>query len=138
MPEPWRRRARTGVARASTLGSGQSAVAGTICIGQAVYNSRRLAENIAISTPAVTAWPEGLGPHLGTGVGTVGEAGLMLSHYASVAGAIRLVVGDAWAALHEHAAAHPAGPASPSLRPRDDLLTTGRHHLAGLLHRGPD
>src|SRR5437763_13790791 len=48
---------------------------------------------------------EGVGPRLGTGVGTVGEAGLMLSHYASVAGAIRLVVADAWAALHGYAAA---------------------------------
>ena len=55
----------------------------------------------------------------------------------SVAGAIRLVAGDAWAALHEHAGAPAARPASPSLRPRDDLVPAARQHIAGLLHRTP-
>ena len=63
------------------------------------------------------------------------EAGLMLGHYASVAGALRLVVGDAWAALHEGGSG--AAVPSPSLRPRDDALTARQHHLAALLHRKP-
>lgn len=79
---------------------------------------------------------EGAGPGIGPGVGAVSEAGLMLGHYASVAGALRLVVGDAWAALHEGAGGT-AGVSSPSLRPRDDVLTARQHHLAALLHRKP-
>jgi hypothetical protein len=80
---------------------------------------------------------EGVGPHLGTGMGTVGEAGMMLNHYASVAGAVRLVVGDAWAALHHRAGASGSQSASPSLRPRADLVPARRHHIATLLHRTP-
>jgi hypothetical protein len=79
---------------------------------------------------------EGDSPGIGRGAGTVGEAGLMLGHYASVVGALRLVVGDAWAALHE--GGDRAGPVpSPSLRPRDDALTARQHHLTALLHRKP-
>jgi hypothetical protein len=80
---------------------------------------------------------EDVAPPPGAGVGTLAEAALELGHYASVAGAVRLVVGDAWAALHEHAAAQPAEAAARSLRPRDDVLTAGRHRLARLLHRQP-
>ena len=79
---------------------------------------------------------EGVGPGL-PGIGVEAEASLLLGHYASVAGAIRLVVGDAWAALHEHpaaAAAAAAGP-SPSLRPRADLdVHPHQSHFARLLH----
>jgi hypothetical protein len=80
---------------------------------------------------------EGVGPRVGTGMGAVGEAGLMLGHYASVAGTIRLVAGDAWAALHERAP-RSASAASPSLHPRTDIVIGRRQHLAGLLHREPD
>lgn len=80
---------------------------------------------------------EGVGPRIGTGVGTVGEAGLMLSHYASVAGTIRLVAGDTWAALQERPP-RSAKAISPSLHPRTDIVLGRRHHHAGLLHREPD
>jgi hypothetical protein len=79
---------------------------------------------------------EGVSPGIGRGVGAVGEAGLMLGHYASVVGALRLVVGDSWAALHEGGSRGPAV-SSPSLRPRDDAPTARQHHLAALLHRKP-
>lgn len=79
---------------------------------------------------------EGVSPGTGPEVGAVGEAGLMLGHYASVAGALRLVVGDAWAALHE-GGGQVGRASSSSLRPRDDVLTARQHHLAALLHRKP-
>jgi hypothetical protein len=79
---------------------------------------------------------EGVSPGIGRGAGAVTEAGLMLGHYASVVGALRLVVGDAWAALHEGGGGAAPVP-SPSLRPRDDALTARQHHLAALLHRKP-
>jgi hypothetical protein len=71
---------------------------------------------------------EDVAPHLGSGAGTVAEAGLLLGQYASVAGAIRMVVGDAWAALHEH------GASSPSLRPRTDLVPPHRFSIWNFLH----
>jgi len=71
---------------------------------------------------------EDVGPLLGTGTGTIAEAGLLLGQYASVAGAVRMVVGDAWAALHEH------GTPSPSLRPRTDLGATHRFSIWQFLH----
>ena len=71
-----------------------------------------------------------------SGAGTLGEAALMLGHYTALTGALRLVVGDAWAALHEHAGAA-STVLSPSLRPRDDVQSPERHHLAKLLHRAP-
>jgi hypothetical protein len=80
---------------------------------------------------------EGVGPRVGTGIGTVAEAGLMLGQYASVAAAIRLVAGDTWAALHERPP-RSAKAASPSLNPRTDIVLGQRHYLAGLLHREPD
>ena len=79
---------------------------------------------------------EGVSPGIGRGVGTVDEAGLMLGHYASVVGALRLVAGDTWAALHEGGGPQASVP-SPSLRPRDDALTARQHRLAALLHRKP-
>lgn len=77
---------------------------------------------------------EGVGPGL-TGVGVEAQASLFLGHYASVAGAIRLVAGDAWAALHEHSAVAAAAAPSPSLRPRADLVHTHQSQIARLLHR---
>ena len=75
---------------------------------------------------------EGAGPRLGTGAGTIGEAGLLLGHYASAAGAFRMAAGDAWAAIRANRA-DPGTAASPSLRPRQDLAGQGAHPLAGLL-----
>jgi hypothetical protein len=71
---------------------------------------------------------EDVGPLLGSGTGTVAEAGLLLGQYASVAGAVRMLVGDAWASLHEH------GTPSPSLRPRGDLGATHRFSIWRFLH----
>jgi hypothetical protein len=71
---------------------------------------------------------EDVGPLLGSGTGTVAEAGLLLGQYASVAGAVRMLVGDAWAAVHEH------GTPSPSLRPRGDLGATHRFSIWKFLH----
>lgn len=79
---------------------------------------------------------EGVSPGIGREAGTVAETGLALGHYASVVGALRLVTGDAWAALHE-GGGQGSGGSSPSLRPRDDLATARQHHLAALLHRKP-
>lgn len=62
---------------------------------------------------------EGLGPQFGTGTGTLVHASLMAGHYASLAGAFRLAVGDAWAALHEHPDKADVR-ASPSLSPRNE------------------
>ena len=79
---------------------------------------------------------EGLSPGVGRGTGAVAESALMLGHYASVAGAFRLVVGDTWSALQEGRGLI-APVSSPSLRPRDDAVTGRQHHLAALLHRQP-
>ena len=67
---------------------------------------------------------EGVGPGL-PGIAVEAEASLVLGHYASVAGAIRLVAGDAWAALHEHSAAAPPVVPSPSLRPSRASMCCG-------------
>ncbi len=74
---------------------------------------------------------EDVGPLLGTGTGTVCEAGLLLGQYASVAGAMRLVCGDTWAALHEKGALMGA---PISLRPRTDLVAAHRFSIFGFLH----
>jgi hypothetical protein len=74
---------------------------------------------------------EDVGPMLGAGTGTVAEAGLLLGQYASVGGAIRLLCGDTWAAMHEQSG---HGPSSPSLRPRSDLVAAHRFSVCRLLH----
>ena len=74
---------------------------------------------------------EDVGPLLGTGTGTVCEAGLLLGQYASVAGAMRLVCGDTWAALHGTGG---AGGTATSLRPRTDLVAAHRFSIFGFLH----
>lgn len=76
---------------------------------------------------------EGVSPEL-PGFGVEAEASIVLGHYASVAGAIRLVAGDAWAALHEHPAAAAPVKASPSLRPRADTdVHAHQSHIARML-----
>ena len=74
---------------------------------------------------------EHVGPRFGSGTGTVSEAGLLLGQYASIAGAMRLLCGDAWAALHKKGA--PAGGAG-SLRPRTDLVAAHQFSLFRFLH----
>jgi hypothetical protein len=74
---------------------------------------------------------ENVGPRLGSGAGTVSEAGLLLGQYASVAGAMRLVCGDTWAALHKKGGL--AGD-STSLRPRTDLVAPHQFSLFSFLH----
>jgi hypothetical protein len=73
---------------------------------------------------------ENVGPRFGSGAGTVSEAGLLLGQYASVAGAMRLLCGDAWAALHNNGA--PAGEAA--LRPRTDLVAAHQFSIFRFLH----
>jgi hypothetical protein len=77
---------------------------------------------------------EGVSPGIGRGFGAVTEAGLMLGHYASMVGALRLVAGDTWAALHESGGQKAS---SPSLRPRQDTQADEKNPLASLLHRQP-
>lgn len=93
---------------------------------------------------------EDLGPRLLSGGATLTEAGLRLGHYASVSGAIRLAIGDAWTALHPDRGPYPPEAPGvppqarsrdvppPSLRPRDDV-THGRPRLGPARHqRGAD
>jgi hypothetical protein len=70
-------------------------------------------------------------PLLGTGTGTVCEAGLLLGQYSSVAGAMRLVCGDTWAALHGKGGLTGT---SASLRPRTDLVAAHRFSIFSFLH----
>jgi hypothetical protein len=72
---------------------------------------------------------EDVGPPLVAGTGTVSEAGLLLGQYASVGGAIRLLCGDTWAAMHEH-----NGDGESSLRPRTDLVAAHRFSILRFLH----
>jgi len=74
---------------------------------------------------------EDVGPLLGSGTGTVAEAGLLLGQYASVAGAVRMLVGDAWGAVNER-----GGAPSPSLFPRGDLGATHRFSISRFLRPG--
>jgi hypothetical protein len=74
---------------------------------------------------------EDVGPPMVAGTGTVSEAGLLLGQYASVGGAIRLLCGDTWAAMHEHKGQESS---SPSLRPRTDLVAAHRFSICRFLH----
>lgn len=73
---------------------------------------------------------EKLGPRFGGGTGTVSEAGLLLGQYASVAGAMRLVCGDTWAALHTKGGLADESP----LRPRTDLVPPHQFSIFNFLH----
>jgi hypothetical protein len=74
---------------------------------------------------------EDVGPRFGTGQGTVSEAGLLLGQYASVAGAMKLVGGDTWAALHEDGG---LSGGSASLRARTDLAAAHKFSIFRFLH----
>lgn len=72
---------------------------------------------------------EPLVPRLGSVADTLARTLLAHAHYTSALGALRLVVGDAWAALHETKAAA----AESTLRPRVDPPIEHANH--GLIHR---
>lgn len=74
----------------------------------------------------------------GSVVDTLARAALAHSHYIGVIGALRLLFGDAEAALHEHsAAADPSAATRSTLTRRTDLPISHHQGVIGrLLHRG--
>jgi hypothetical protein len=65
------------------------------------------------------------------------RAAVAHSHYIGAVGALRLVLDDAVAVLHEHAASASAGAARSTLTARTDIDLTHHHGLIGrLLHHG--
>ena len=95
-------------------------------------NGRPLSSGRSIAHVALVYSPsEPLVPRAGSAADTLARALLAHSHYVSILGATRLLLGDALAAIREH---QPVS-ASSSLRPRDDpLLDHPRSHLTRLLH----
>ena len=76
---------------------------------------------------------EPLDPRFGETAETLARAAVSHAHYASAIGALRLVLGDAWAALHEDS----GGPVRSTLTPRSDLAVHPHHGLvARVIHRG--
>jgi hypothetical protein len=75
---------------------------------------------------------EPLEPRPGSSVDALARAALAHSHYTSALGAVRLLISDAWAALHERSGA----PAPAELRPRADMQLPDHHHsrLSALAH----
>jgi hypothetical protein len=94
--------------------------------------SKPLAPEGKIAHVALVYSPsEPLQPRLGSVADVLARAMLSHGHYISALGAVRLLVSDAWAALHETKAAT----AGSSLRPRGDLPVVAEHHrLARMLH----
>jgi hypothetical protein len=94
--------------------------------------SRPLAPEGKIAHVALVYSPsEPLQPRPGSVADTLARALLAHDHYISALGALRLAIGDAWAALHERN--KPAE--SSTLRPRTDLELAPHHHrLARMLH----
>lgn len=78
---------------------------------------------------------EELAPRAGSVADVLVRAGLAHSNYVSTVGALRLVLSDAWAALHEHGRVE----SSSSLRPRSDQAIVAHHRgLTEVLHKRPD
>lgn len=71
------------------------------------------------------------GPHLGEAADALARAAASHHHYANAVGIIRMLLSDAWAALHED----PHGDARSTLQPRGDLHHEGS--FAQLLSRHP-
>ncbi len=94
--------------------------------------SRALAPEGMIAHVALVYSPsEPLQPRLGSVADTLVRAMLSHEHYISALGAVRLLAGDAWAALHETKGAS----VESSLLPRHDLPMIAEHHrLARMLH----
>jgi hypothetical protein len=78
---------------------------------------------------------EELAPRPGSVADVLVRAGLAHANYVSAVGALRLVLSDAWAALHEQSRVEP----SSSLRPRSDKAIVAHHGaLRELLHKRPE
>jgi hypothetical protein len=77
---------------------------------------------------------EPLEPRLGDTVESLARAAISHAHYTSALGAMRLLLSDAWAAMHEHAPVD----ARSTLTPRtDDALAHVHHGILGhAFHRG--
>jgi hypothetical protein len=78
---------------------------------------------------------EPLDPEFGDTAQSLARAAISHAHYTSALGAMRLLLSDAWAAMHEHS----AGNGRSTLTPRTDAgLTQPVHHgiLGHALHRG--
>ena len=94
--------------------------------------SNQLAPEGKIAHLALVYSPsEPLQPRLGSVADVLARAVLAHEHYISALGAVRLLLSDAWAALHETKGAT----AASSLRPRSDLAVVAEpHRLARILH----
>jgi hypothetical protein len=94
--------------------------------------SKRLAPEGKIAHVALVYSPsEPLQPRLGSVADVLARAVLAQEHYIGALGAVRLGLGDVWAALHETKGAN----GESSLRPRTDLPALANHHrLARVLH----
>lgn len=116
---------------------------GPVYVTSEVHGSRR--DGLARLDPSKPLAPEGkiahvalvyspsepLQPRLGSVADVLARALLAHEHYISALGAVRLVVGDVWAALHETKGAS----AHSTLRPRSDVPVVAEHHrLARVLH----
>lgn len=73
---------------------------------------------------------EDVAPHLGDTAGALARAAASHHQYASASGIVRLLLSDAWAALHEH----DRGSATSTLIPRGDVRH--RRLVSHLLHHG--
>lgn len=79
---------------------------------------------------------EDRGPRPGSAIEASTRAAVSFAHYATVRGAVHLMLGDAWALL-EQSHAPPVAPGS-SLQVRTDLKPLPHQFLSGLFHRfGP-
>jgi hypothetical protein len=99
--------------------------------GKALAQPGRIAHVALVYSPS-----EPLVSRAGSVADALARAALAHRHYTSVLGALRLVFGDAWAALHETSPAD----ASSSLRPRSDAPIAHAHHawLDRVLHGRAD
>jgi hypothetical protein len=94
--------------------------------GRALAPGGKIAHVALVYSPS-----EPLQPRIGSVADVLARSVLAHDHYISALGALRLALGDAWAALHEKHAIT----AESTLRPRDDLPIASHHHrLAELLH----
>ena len=76
---------------------------------------------------------EPLEPRFGETAEALARAAISHGHYASTVGVLRLLVSDAWAALHEDS----GGGSRSTLTPRSDLDVSVHHGVLGrVLHRG--
>lgn len=95
---------------------------------------RPLSQDGKIAHVALVYSPsEPLEPRFGDTAEALVRAAVSHAHYTSAVGALRLVVSDVWAALHEHSGAK----GHSTLIPRTDLPAPVHHGLVGrIFHRG--